>query len=182
MTTNKQQPEALATFAEASRSDGKKPDELGLAADKGTQPIPTSPDLKNEAATRVLQEGVEHKDKGSRELIDDCPIGLLRAVTERTEARTLIRQRSRGATHETGRKAKATSADPGSYCGNWIFSQVMIQMNYQIREFGRHAFTKSLLVFGLVVLQNTLKNRAATSSTKSAPTIQRIRHAPRDFP
>lgn len=73
MTTTKQQPEALATFAEASRSDGKKPDELGLAADKGTQPIPTSPDLKNEAATRVLQEGVEHKDKGSRELIDELP-------------------------------------------------------------------------------------------------------------
>ena len=29
-----ERPEALATFAEASRSGGKKPDELGLVADK----------------------------------------------------------------------------------------------------------------------------------------------------
>src|SRR6187431_1581431 len=73
MTNSKQRPEALATFAKAARSDGKKPDDLGLTADEGTEPIPTSPELKNKAATKVLQEGVEHTDKGSRELIEELP-------------------------------------------------------------------------------------------------------------
>ncbi len=54
----KGQPEALATFAAAARNDGKKPDSIGLGATAETKPIPTSPDAKADAATRVLQEGV----------------------------------------------------------------------------------------------------------------------------
>jgi hypothetical protein len=69
----KERPEALATFAEASRADGKKPDDLGLVADKNTKPIPTDSKMKDKAATKVLQEGVTHKDKGAEEAIDRLP-------------------------------------------------------------------------------------------------------------
>ena len=67
------QPESLATFAEASRADGKKPEELGLTADSHTAPIPTSSKKKDRAATKVLQEGVTHEDRGSRQAIDRLP-------------------------------------------------------------------------------------------------------------
>jgi len=73
MGESAERPEALATFAEASRHDGKKPDDLGLKADDKTKPIPTSSKDKDRAATKVLQEGVSHTDKGSREAIDKLP-------------------------------------------------------------------------------------------------------------
>lgn len=73
MEKTAERPEALATFAKASRHDGVKPDDLGLTADKSTKPIPTSSKDKDRAATKVLQEGVTHKDKGSREAIDKLP-------------------------------------------------------------------------------------------------------------
>jgi hypothetical protein len=73
MGKSAERPEALATFAEASRHDGKKPDDLGLKADENTKPIPTSSKDKDRAATKVLQEGVTHEDKGSREAIDKLP-------------------------------------------------------------------------------------------------------------
>jgi len=73
MGKSAQRPEALATFAEASRHDGKKPDDLGLKADENTKPIPASSKEKDRAATKVLQEGVTHEDKGSREAIDKLP-------------------------------------------------------------------------------------------------------------
>jgi hypothetical protein len=69
----KERPESLATFAEASRSGGKKPDDLGLVADPHTAPIPTDSKKKDEAATKVLQEGVTGKDRGSEEAIDKLP-------------------------------------------------------------------------------------------------------------
>lgn len=75
------QPEALATFAKASRNDGKKPEELGLTADKGTEPIPTSSKTKDRAATKVLQEGVTHQDKGSRQVIDKLPDRIIESRT-----------------------------------------------------------------------------------------------------
>ena len=71
--TKEERPEALATFAEASRSGGKKPDELGLVAGKHTAPIPTDSKMKEKAATKVLQEGVTGKDKGAEEAIDRLP-------------------------------------------------------------------------------------------------------------
>ena len=71
--TKEERPEALATFAEASRSGGKKPDELGLVADKHTGPIPTDSKMKGKAATKGLQEGVTGKDKGAEEAIDRLP-------------------------------------------------------------------------------------------------------------
>jgi hypothetical protein len=69
----KEQPESLATFAEASRADGKQPDGPGLVADRHTTPIPTDSKLKDEAATKVLQEGVSHEDKGAEEAADRLP-------------------------------------------------------------------------------------------------------------
>lgn len=71
--SRKQQPEALATFAEASRQGGKKPDDLGLEADKNTAPIPTDPGEKQEAAAKVLHKGATGEDEGVEEAVDDLP-------------------------------------------------------------------------------------------------------------
>ena len=72
-TGKKEQPESLATFAEASRAGGKKPDDLGLVADRHTAPIPTDSKMKDEAARKVLQEGVTGEDKGAEEAIERLP-------------------------------------------------------------------------------------------------------------
>ncbi|MFN0194842.1 MAG: hypothetical protein ACKVP5_23170 [Aestuariivirga sp.] len=67
------QPEALAQFAESARNDTDKPDKPGLVANKQTKPIPTDPKLKHDAATKVLREGVMHRDEGAEEAIDKLP-------------------------------------------------------------------------------------------------------------
>lgn len=72
-SARKQRPEALATFAEAARAKGKKPDDLGLVANAKTAPIPTDSKLKDDAATRVLNEGATGKDRNSEEAIDRLP-------------------------------------------------------------------------------------------------------------
>jgi hypothetical protein len=69
-----QQPESLATFAEASRDKDKvKPDDIGLTANRNTAPIPTDSKQKDKAATKVLQEGATGEDKGAEEAIDKLP-------------------------------------------------------------------------------------------------------------
>ena len=67
------QPEALAKFAESARDKDAAPDRPGLLADKQTAVIPTDPDLKQDAATKVLREGVLHRDQGAEEAIDRLP-------------------------------------------------------------------------------------------------------------
>lgn len=67
------QPEALATFAASAKNAGKKPKAIGLEATPGTAPIPTDPKKKDEAARKVLREGVLHKDQGADEAIDALP-------------------------------------------------------------------------------------------------------------
>ncbi len=69
----KDQPEALATFAASARNDGKKPEDIGLSATAETEAIPTDPKRKADAATKVLREGVLHKDQGAEEAIDALP-------------------------------------------------------------------------------------------------------------
>lgn len=69
----KGQPEALATFAAAAAHGGKKPDDTGLAATQDTAPIPTNPDDKVDAATKVLREGVLGKDQGADAAVDKLP-------------------------------------------------------------------------------------------------------------
>lgn len=68
----KENPEALAKFAETARSEDKK-DNTGLNATRETTPIPTDSKLKDEAATKVLQEGVTGEDHGAEEAIDELP-------------------------------------------------------------------------------------------------------------
>ncbi len=67
------QPEALAKFAKAARNDSGNPDKSGLTAEKETSAIPTDPKLKQDAATKVLREGVTHRDQGAKEAIDRLP-------------------------------------------------------------------------------------------------------------
>ncbi len=66
-------PEALAKFAEVARNDTGKPVRDGVVANKETAPIPTDPKLKQDAGTKVLREGVLHKDQGADEAIDRLP-------------------------------------------------------------------------------------------------------------
>lgn len=67
------QPEALATFAASARNAGKKPKDIGLKATPETQAIPTDPKKKNDAARKVLREGVLHKNQGADKAIDALP-------------------------------------------------------------------------------------------------------------
>jgi len=54
-----QQPEALNTFAAASRSGSVKPDDQGLVAKEDTAPKPKNLSEKHEAAAEVLKAGSE---------------------------------------------------------------------------------------------------------------------------
>jgi hypothetical protein len=74
--TAKQRPEALAQFAETARTEKRK-DRPGLVADQGTAPIPTDSKAKDEAATKVLQEGVTGRDQGAEEAVDRLPDRIL---------------------------------------------------------------------------------------------------------
>lgn len=67
------QPEALATFAATARNDGRKPKDIGLEATPETKAIPTDPKKKAAAATKVLREGVLHRDQGADEAVDALP-------------------------------------------------------------------------------------------------------------
>ena len=67
------QPEALATFAEASRAKSKTPDKSALTATDATAPIPTDSRKKDKAATKVLREGVTGTDQGVEEAVDELP-------------------------------------------------------------------------------------------------------------
>ena len=77
--SRKQQPEALATFAEASRKGGKKPDDLGLEADEHTAPIPTDPGQKQRAAAKVLHKGATGEDEGVDEAVDNQPDRIIQS-------------------------------------------------------------------------------------------------------
>jgi len=66
-------PEALAKFAEVARHDDGKPVREGVEATEETAAIPTNPKLKQDAGTRVLREGVLHKDQGAKQAIDKLP-------------------------------------------------------------------------------------------------------------
>lgn len=68
-----QQPEALATFAEAARQGGRKPDDVGLTATPDTAPMETDPKRKHEAAAKVLQEGATGEDRGADAAVSSLP-------------------------------------------------------------------------------------------------------------
>ena len=66
-------PEALAKFAEVARNDDGNPVREGVEATDVTAPIPTNPKLKQDAATKVLREGVLHRKLGAKEAIEKLP-------------------------------------------------------------------------------------------------------------
>jgi hypothetical protein len=72
-TVEDERPEALAKFAEVARNDDGKPVRNGTEANEQTAPIPTDPAQKQDAATRVLREGVLKQDQGADEAIDRLP-------------------------------------------------------------------------------------------------------------
>ncbi|MGO4173907.1 hypothetical protein [Bosea sp. TAF32] len=67
------QPESLATFSATAKNAGKKPKDVALTATPETMPIPTDPTKKADAATKVLREGVLHRDQGADKAIDALP-------------------------------------------------------------------------------------------------------------
>jgi hypothetical protein len=68
-----ERPEALAKFAEVARNDDGRPVRTGTEATAETAPIPTDPAQKQDAATKVLREGVLKQDQGADEAIDRLP-------------------------------------------------------------------------------------------------------------
>lgn len=72
-TWQKISPKLSRTFAASARNDGQKPKDIGLHATDETEAIPTDPKKKADAATKVLREGVLHKDQGADEAINDLP-------------------------------------------------------------------------------------------------------------
>jgi hypothetical protein len=72
-TLEGERPEALAKFAEVARNDDGKPVREGTEATAETAPIPTDPAQKQDAATRVLREGVLKQDQGADEAVDRLP-------------------------------------------------------------------------------------------------------------
>jgi hypothetical protein len=66
-------PEALAKFAEVARHDDGQPVREGVEATKETAAILTDPKLKQDAATRVLREGVLHQNQGAKKAIQKLP-------------------------------------------------------------------------------------------------------------
>jgi hypothetical protein len=67
------QPEALAKLAQVSRHKDGEPLRDGLTANRQTKAIPADPALKQDAATKVLRQGVTHHDEGAKEAIDKLP-------------------------------------------------------------------------------------------------------------
>ena len=72
-TAEGERPEALAKFAEVARNDDGKPVRNGTEATAETAPIPTDPTQKQDAATKVLREGVLKQDQGADEAVDRLP-------------------------------------------------------------------------------------------------------------
>ena len=66
-------PEALAKFAEVARHDDGNPVREGIEATEETASIPTDPTLKQDAAAKVLREGVLHHRQGAWEAIKKLP-------------------------------------------------------------------------------------------------------------
>jgi hypothetical protein len=72
-TVEGERPEALAKFAEVARNNDGKPVRNGVEANAQTAPIPTDPAQKQDAATRVLREGVLKQNQGADEAVDRLP-------------------------------------------------------------------------------------------------------------
>jgi hypothetical protein len=68
-----QQPEALRSLKSAAKSGSRKPRDQGLEAKSDTAPIPASPEQKQDAAAKVLREGVKKNPQGMEEAAKKAP-------------------------------------------------------------------------------------------------------------
>jgi hypothetical protein len=68
-----QQPEALATFAQAARQGGKKPKDVDLKATCATGPLPGDLDHEEVVATKILSENATGRDAGGMAAARDLP-------------------------------------------------------------------------------------------------------------
>jgi hypothetical protein len=59
-----QQPEALRSLKSAAKAGSRKPQDQGLEARDDTAPIPAPPEQEQDAAAKVLREGVEKNPQG----------------------------------------------------------------------------------------------------------------------
>ena len=68
-----QQPEALRSLKSAAKAGSQKPKEQGLDARSDTAPIAASPEQEQDAAAKVLREGVEKNPQGMEEAAKKAP-------------------------------------------------------------------------------------------------------------
>ena len=68
-----QNPEALATFAETARNDGRRPKDHPDQATQETAPIAANPKAKDEAARQVLRAGIDHAPERAQPAVDAVP-------------------------------------------------------------------------------------------------------------
>ncbi|MBD2747087.1 hypothetical protein IC232_10335 [Microvirga sp. BT688] len=68
-----QQPEALRSLKSAAKAGSQKPDDQGLEARGDTAPIPASPEQEQDAAAKVLREGVKKNPRGMEEAAKKAP-------------------------------------------------------------------------------------------------------------
>jgi hypothetical protein len=68
-----QQPEALRSLKSAAKAGSQKPKEQGLDARSDTAPIAASPEQEQDAAAKVLREGVKKNPQGMEEAAKKAP-------------------------------------------------------------------------------------------------------------
>ena len=68
-----QQPEALRSLKSAAKAGSRKPADQGLKARSDTAPIPAPPGQEQDAAAKVLREGVEKNARGMEEAARKAP-------------------------------------------------------------------------------------------------------------
>ncbi|MBM1173611.1 hypothetical protein [Microvirga arabica] len=68
-----QQPEALRSLKSAAKAGSQKPDGQGLKARGDTAPVSASPEQEQDAAAKVLREGVKKNPRGMEEAAKKAP-------------------------------------------------------------------------------------------------------------
>ncbi len=72
-TQDGQQPEALRSLKSAAKAGSQKPEGQGLEARRDTAPVPASPEQEQDAAAKVLREGVKKNSRGMEEAAKKAP-------------------------------------------------------------------------------------------------------------
>ncbi|WP_201860597.1 hypothetical protein [Microvirga soli] len=72
-TQDGQQPEALRSLKSAAKAGSQKPKDQGLEARADTKPIPAPLEQEQDAAAKVLKEGVEKNPQGMEDAARKAP-------------------------------------------------------------------------------------------------------------